>query len=267
MVSGMGGAGRYVAMGSSFAAGPGLKPRAKGAPLLSGRSQRNYAHLVATRLGLQLRDQTYSGATIAEIAGRADVPRHPDQADAADEDTRLVTVTGGGNDVGYLPVITTASMPSWLPVRSRRATVPAFTAPGAADRAFERLKADLEALCTTIRSRSGALLVLTDYLTVIPADPAAGTAPLPPATADWGRRTTARLTATISEVAAAQDCVFVPLGQASRDHHAWSADPWIRGFHLGLRGGAPYHPTITGMAAAADLVTASILRHAPHLTP
>jgi hypothetical protein len=267
MVSGMRGAGRYVAMGSSFAAGPGLKPRVKGTPLLAGRSQRNYAHLVAARLGIELRDETYSGATIAEIAGRADAPRHPDQADVVDEDTRLVTVTGGGNDVGYLPVITAASMPSWVPARSRRATVPAFAAPGAADRVFERLKADLEALCATIRSRSRALVVLTDYLTVIPADPAAGTAPLPPATAEWGRRTAARLTATISEVAAVQDCVFVPLGQASRDHHAWSAEPWIRGFHLGLRGGAPYHPTITGMASAADLVTMSILRHAPHLTP
>ena len=69
------GARRYVAMGSSFAAGPGLKLRVKGAPLLAGRSQANYAHLVAARLGLELRDQTYSGATIAEIAGRADAPR------------------------------------------------------------------------------------------------------------------------------------------------------------------------------------------------
>jgi hypothetical protein len=32
-------ANRYVAMGSSFAADPGLKPRAKDAPRLAGRSQ------------------------------------------------------------------------------------------------------------------------------------------------------------------------------------------------------------------------------------
>jgi hypothetical protein len=59
-------------------------------------------------------------------------------------------------------------------------------------------------------------------------------------------------------VAAAQGCVFVPLGAASRSHHAWSATPWVRGFHLGLRGGAAYHPTLAGMAAAADLITEQI---------
>jgi len=57
------GASRYVAMGSSFAAGPGLRPRVKGSPRLAGRSHANYAHLVAARLGLDLDDQTYSGAS------------------------------------------------------------------------------------------------------------------------------------------------------------------------------------------------------------
>lgn len=41
----------YVALGSSFAAGPGLRPRAPGSPRLSGRSAVNYAHLTAARLG------------------------------------------------------------------------------------------------------------------------------------------------------------------------------------------------------------------------
>ena len=40
---------RYVALGSSMAAGPGIGPRAAGAPRWSGRSARNYAHLVAER--------------------------------------------------------------------------------------------------------------------------------------------------------------------------------------------------------------------------
>ena len=42
----------YVAMGSSFAAGPGLPPRAPGSPRRAGRSAGNYAHLVASALGL-----------------------------------------------------------------------------------------------------------------------------------------------------------------------------------------------------------------------
>ena len=43
---------------------------------------------------------------------------------------------------------------------------------------------------------------------------------------------------------------------ASAGHHAWSEEPWTRRFHLSLRGGAPYHPNATGMAAIADLAAA-----------
>src|SRR5580693_568311 len=92
---------RYVAMGSSFAAGPGLKPRAPGSPRRAGRSAVNYAHLVADRLGLELTDVTYSGATTQDILAGA--PGKPPQLDAVTADTRLVTLTAGGNDVGYVP--------------------------------------------------------------------------------------------------------------------------------------------------------------------
>jgi hypothetical protein len=50
-----------------MAAGPGIRPSADGAPLRAGRSARNYAHLVAERLGLDLVDVTYSGATTANV--------------------------------------------------------------------------------------------------------------------------------------------------------------------------------------------------------
>ena len=65
---------RYVAMGSSFGAGPGLRPRAPGSPRRAGRSARNYAHLVAAALDLDLdlglRDVTCSGATTDDISQR-----------------------------------------------------------------------------------------------------------------------------------------------------------------------------------------------------
>ncbi|MGI8451271.1 MAG: GDSL-type esterase/lipase family protein, partial [Streptosporangiaceae bacterium] len=101
---------RYVAMGSSFAAGPGIPVRAPGSPRRAGRSASNYAHVVARALGLDLHDVTYSGATTSDIlrpsaAGRAA------QLDAVTPATRLVTLTAGGNDVGYLPRLTLSSLP------------------------------------------------------------------------------------------------------------------------------------------------------------
>ena len=58
---------RYVAMGSSFAAGPGIGQRVAGSPRSAGRSTGNYAHQVARRLGLGLDDVTFSGATTQDI--------------------------------------------------------------------------------------------------------------------------------------------------------------------------------------------------------
>jgi len=59
--------GVYVALGSSMAAGPGIKPRVPGSPRRAGRSTRNYAGLVAAALHIDLIDVTYSGATTAHI--------------------------------------------------------------------------------------------------------------------------------------------------------------------------------------------------------
>jgi lysophospholipase L1-like esterase len=102
---------RYVALGSSMAAGPGTRPRAAGAPLCSGRSARNYPHRVAERLSLELVDVTFSGATTAHL-----LPDHqrgrPPQITALDGSEDLVTVTIGGNDVGYVPLLMAASLPA-----------------------------------------------------------------------------------------------------------------------------------------------------------
>ena len=68
---------RYVAMGSSFAAGPGLPTRVPGSPRRAGRSTGNYAHIVARALSLDLYDVTFSGATtpISPQRGRHGIGR------------------------------------------------------------------------------------------------------------------------------------------------------------------------------------------------
>jgi lysophospholipase L1-like esterase len=103
--------GRYVALGSSMAAGPGIRPTAAGAPLGSGRSARNYAHLVAEQLGLDLVDVTFSGATTANVLTERQRGAPP-QIEALDGSEEVVTITIGGNDVGYVPLLMGASLPS-----------------------------------------------------------------------------------------------------------------------------------------------------------
>jgi lysophospholipase L1-like esterase len=252
---------RYVAMGSSFAAGPGLPVRAPGSPRRAGRSASNYAHLVARALGLDLHDVTYSGATAGDIL-RPSAAGQAAQIDAVTPATRLVTLTAGGNDVGYLPRLTLASLPwplrALAPVRTR---VAGFGDPVATDERFAGLGPNLRAIARSVRDRApGCRVLFVDYLTILPpAGVAAGTPP-PAGIAEWGRAIGTRLAAATREAAEAAGAEYVAASAASADHHAWSATPWTRRFHLSLRGGAPYHPNTDGMAAVAGLVLAAVSR-------
>jgi lysophospholipase L1-like esterase len=250
---------RYVAMGSSFAAGPGLPSRVPGSPRRAGRSTGNYAHLVARALGLDLQDVTFSGATTSDIlrppaAGRAA------QLDAVTPETSLVTITAGGNDVGYLPRLTLASVPWPLrvlpPVTAR---VDALGETSTTDERFEQLGRNLAEIAGRLRDRAPACRVLVvDYLSILPPD---GSAPAPPPPAEiaaWGRAIAVRLAAITQAAAATAGWTYIAASAASAGHHAWSAAPWTRRFHLSLRGGAPYHPNAAGMAAVAELVLAKL---------
>ena len=64
-----------------------------------------------------------------------------------------------------------------------------------------------------------------------------------------------RLTETLLRIEGAE---VVLASAASVDHHAWADEPWTRRMHYSLRGGAPYHPNLAGMAAVADLVVARV---------
>lgn len=252
---------RYVAMGSSFAAGPGISPRVPGSPRAAGRSAANYAHLVARRLRLDLIDVTFSGATTQDFLTRTAAGR-PAQTDAVTSATRLVTLTGGGNDVGWAPRILLSSLPR--PIRAIppvRRQLGSFADPDATEQRFRVLRENLLQIAAQVRRRApDAAMVFVDYLTVLPPDAATSTGVLPPDVAEWGRGVARRLSDITRAVAAATGSVFVAVSAASAGHHAWSAEPWTRRFHLGLRGGAPYHPNAAGMQAVAGLVVSALGR-------
>jgi lysophospholipase L1-like esterase len=253
---------RYVALGSSMAAGPGIPPRAKDAPLRAGRSAANYPHLVAARLGLDLVDATYSGATTAQVLTD---PQNgtPPQADLLDGSETLVTVTIGGNDVGYIPMLTMAALPRVarsLPLLG--GILRDALDPTARDRALVEVGESLKKVGRTVRQRAPRATVLfVDYLTVLP--PAEqGVSPLSDADAAHGRRIAATLERLTGEAAAETGCGWVRAADASRDHHAWSAAPWtVRPTRFGLPipwRPVPAHPNAAGMRAVADLVIAQV---------
>jgi len=91
---------RYVAMGSSFAAGSGFGPIKPGTPQRCGRSTENYAAVLAAQLDLALIDVACGGSTTVHVLGPWN--ELPPQIDAVTAETALVTITIGGNDIGYV---------------------------------------------------------------------------------------------------------------------------------------------------------------------
>jgi lysophospholipase L1-like esterase len=240
-----------------MAAGPGIRPRATGAPLGSGRSAHNYAHLVAERLNLDLVDVTFSGATTAHLL--TDHQRGaPPQVGALDGSESLVTVTIGGNDVGYVQLLMAAS----LPRLARRVPLLGARISELLDRDSRdgALAAVLDSLCavgTALRRRAlGARILFVDYLTILPPS---GT-PAPPLSepdAALGRHVAATLERLTADAAAQTGCDVVRAGVASREHHAWSTEPWTTRPGVPLPGrAAPLHPNGAGMRAVAELIAA-----------
>ncbi|MFW0148745.1 SGNH/GDSL hydrolase family protein [Mycobacterium sp. smrl_JER01] len=248
---------RYVALGSSMAAGPGIKPRVPGSPRAAGRSARNYPHLVADALGLDLVDVTYSGATTSHVLSES---QHgaPPQISALDGTESLVTVTIGGNDAGYVPMLFVAGLPRLLrsvPLLGPR--MRDLLDPAARYLALGEVGSALVEVGRQLRQRAPRATVLfVDYLTLLPATGDAP--PLPPAELTLGRHIAATLEQLTADAAAATGCGLVRAAEASRQHHAWSREPWTTRFGVPIPGRpAPLHPNADGMRAVADLVVAA----------
>jgi lysophospholipase L1-like esterase len=258
----------YVALGSSFAAGPGIRPLVDTRAL---RSARNYAHQVAETLGLALVDVTCSGATTANILATPQRGRPP-QIEAVTPDTELVTITAGGNDLGYVGTLLAAGAVGTVlrrlpflppPLRERLGDLVRFRrTPAAAPAAFTALAAAQAEIVARVRRRAPrARILLVDYLTLLGSPPAADVVALTPtqqrAAAEVGRG----LAGACRDAAARSGAELVAASVAGESHGVGSAQPWVRGFEVGVpsRGGpVPYHPNLLGMTAVAELVVATL---------
>ncbi|WP_338761652.1 SGNH/GDSL hydrolase family protein [Nocardia vulneris] len=250
---------RYVALGSSYASGPGIAPRVPGTPRLAGRSQRDYPHLVAAATGLSLTDVTSSGATCDHLL-HARQFRQPPQLTAVTAATDLVTVTIGGNDIGLTPYLIARRLPRPLLL------LPPLAHLGDARAVRRRLPAvedRIAAVLHAIRERAPeATILVVNYLSVLgrraPTD----------STVDRHYRAFAESLAAHTAAAAEHfGAELIDVRTPSLDHAADSADPWTVDFYFPWPGrtydGAPCHPTAAGMAAVADLVVGRLAATSP----
>ncbi|HET6987468.1 MAG TPA: SGNH/GDSL hydrolase family protein [Kribbella sp.] len=257
---------RYVALGSSFAAGPGIDPIVH-AP--AGRSGTNYAHLVAAELGLELTDVTYSGATTANVLDTPQDEAAP-QLEAVTADTALVTITVGGNDLDYVGTFIRGSFLNLLAkpatIFGRRVAnrIRARVSYLKDDAAYEAVTESLIAVVERVQERAPhARVLLVDYLTLVgPSTRPRRDVPLNEEQLPSVAMMADGLAAAFAKAAAGTGADLITASTASRDHAIGSPEPWTTGFTRGplgaLRGFVPYHPNAAGMRAVADLIVQTL---------
>jgi len=241
---------RYVAMGSSFAAGAGIAPLKQAAPVRCGRSEASYATLLAKRLDLALEDVTCGGATTAHILGPWS--ELPPQIDAVTPETRLVTITIGGNDLGHVMNLMAASCPpeGWTH-QGRTMPCPPTRIPQAAD--YARLEGQLRAIVQAVRVRAPqARVVFVQYVRMVPDAPCPALR-LSGEGAMASRVTGEQLARVTARAAAAEGAQVLAADELSRAHTPCDAEPWSAGpVPLGPQAPTPWHPNAAGHAAIAD---------------
>lgn len=221
--------GRYAALGDSYAAGVG-NPSLKNSGT-AGRSAAAYPVLLADGVN-KVTFLAVSGATTARVA--------TDQVPQIPRGVEQVTLTVGGNDVGFSQVVgacTTSTFQACaLAVNDASARIPGMMA-GLAD------------LIDEIEEQAPrAEIYVTGYPILFQA-PGVYCGP-EIAVVDAAN---AQLNAAIETVATSSGATYVDVASEFEGHGICSADSWI------LRAGspAPLHPTAAGQQAYADAVEAT----------
>lgn len=247
---------QYVALGSSFAAGVGLGPRAPGSPRACRRTVNSYPQHLARLCGLSIVDRTSSGATTSQVLNGGQGRLGP-QIDGVTADTALVTLTAGGNDVQYVGDLILLALRG----RGRLARAlmrPFWSGPRpVAERDFGALQHNLRAIVDEVHRRAPrARVALVSYPQIVPA---VGTCPELGVAADEAalmRDVGKALADATREAARASGALLVDMGPPSATHAVGSVQPWVSGATR-LRD-APFHPTREGTLATALQVAASL---------
>lgn len=243
---------KYVALGSSFAAGAGIGPSQPGAPVRCSRAVNNYPSLLAMRLDLMLDDQSCGGATTASIL--EPWGELPAQADALDTDTRLVTVTIGGNDLNYVGNLFMASCMAGRALEFEGREVPCHEPLAPDDESYSKLERALGGLADQVNARApNALLVFVQYVTLVPEETCEAV-DMSDDHADLNRQIGLRLAEITTRVASETNSLLLAADEVSREHTPCDASPWATGFppDYDPSNGAPWHPNSAGHEAIAD---------------
>lgn len=193
--------------------------------------------------------------------------RLPPQILALSPHTDLVTVTVGGNDVGYIGTLIMNAVGSRLrakgPAGRVASRLPLLTRVPDPASVFETAQSALHRTVDAIHEAApNARIVLVDYLTVcgVDTEPSAEI-PLAPELIERYREIADALAAATETAGTRGGADVVRMSKVSSTHGLGSSEPWVTGFPAGLTTALrtpPFHPNHADMAATANEVAAQI---------
>ena len=253
-------AGNYVGLGDSYTAGPVIPIQLP--PFGCLKSSNNYPHLAASELGLPLRDASCSGARTAHMTQPQGVTPgpNPPQFDSLDEGATVVTLTIGGNDIGFSSIAQdcVSQSPTGSPCQAKYVV-------GGRDEVSARIAAAAPKVASVlqgIRARSpNAKVYLLNYIAILP-DSGPGCWPqMPIADGDvpWVRAKQKELNAMLADQAASNGAGVIDWYTPSIGHDACQLPgiKWVEG-PAPMNAAAPVHPNLLGMIAMSRSVVAAV---------
>lgn len=270
--------GEYVALGDSYSSGEGAWDYEEGTdyddrvdlwPYNDHEEDRNRCHRSAHAYSQVVTgNNEFAGgssfvACSGAVADHLDNPNHDNtgedpQYDALSDETSLVTMTMGGNDLGFADVVTDCI------INGQRGVGP-NTCQAKHDQRIEdeltRLHDELVDRYREIKEKApNARVIIVGYPPLFVTDPSDNYGNLLFAEDQvWMNEVAGDLNAMLAAAAQEAGVEFVDPTQAFDGHGIGSDDPWINDLDLGGPGFAianpsSFHPNAAGHAAIADLV-------------
>lgn len=246
----------YVSLGSSFASGPGITPVANRRAL---RSSKNYPSIIAQTLGAEKHiDVSTAGATLLDIVSKPTLLSTP-QIESITAKVDLITITAGGNDLGYISAMTKDSARKHLAGQLLLPKTQSDELPE------EDLIARFHKVFDAFRSRAPkARIIVVGYPILLGSDATPDNTGFTSAELSHHKSIGQKLEEVTEKACKDQSNVtFLSIWDESSEHGVGSQDPWVWGNESVIKGflwsgPVPWHPNPRGMEEIARIVCSKI---------
>lgn len=247
----------YLALGDSYAA-LGSRESPITGPEVCQRSADNYPSYLLQDSQVEGQDVSCSGAVSEDVLEpwATDTEEIPAQIDALAEDTDVVTLSAGGNDIGF-GLIVGCFVEA---IESNQTSDCGTLLQESTDAQFAELPAQLDGVYEAIDDRApDARVIATGYMPLLaPGDECMEIAAISPADREWIISLTDELNQQVRDAAERHGGTAVlPAGVENHTGCAEPAERWVDLFGFATDA-YPMHPTSAGQKAMADTVLAEL---------